>query len=137
MRRDREGTAVGGVALRGISKRFGGTRVLDDLSLEIAADEFLVVLGPSGCGKSTLLRVIAGLETIDSGSIEIDGRRVEHLPPGERGVAMVFQGYALYPHMTVRQNIAFGLLNAAVPRAEIARRLTEVARMLELDALLE
>jgi multiple sugar transport system ATP-binding protein len=128
---------VGGVALRGISKRFGSTRVLDDLSLEIAADEFLVVLGPSGCGKSTLLRVIAGLESIDAGAIEIDGRRVEHLPPGERGVAMVFQGYALYPHMTVRQNIAFGLLNTAMPRDEIARRLAEVARMLELAALLE
>jgi len=128
---------VSGLALRGISKRFGGTLVLDEVSLEIAADEFLVVLGPSGCGKSTLLRVIAGLESIDSGVIEIDGQRVDELPPGRRGVAMVFQSYALYPHMTVRQNIAFGLVNTGVARGEIERRIAEVARMLELDHLLE
>jgi multiple sugar transport system ATP-binding protein len=128
---------VGGLALKDVSKRFGGALVLDKLSLDIAADEFLVVLGPSGCGKSTLLRVIAGLESIDSGVIEIDGRRVDQLPPGRRGVAMVFQGYALYPHMTVRQNIAFGLINAGVPREEIERRVAEVARMLELQPLLE
>jgi multiple sugar transport system ATP-binding protein len=128
---------VGGLALRGISKRFGGTLVLNDVSLEIAADEFVVVLGPSGCGKSTLLRVIAGLESIDSGVIEIDGQRVDELPPGKRGVAMVFQSYALYPHMTVRQNIAFGLVNTGVARSEIARRIAEVARMLEIEHLLE
>jgi multiple sugar transport system ATP-binding protein len=128
---------VGGLALRGISKRFGGTLVLNDVSLEIAADEFVVVLGPSGCGKSTLLRVIAGLESVDSGVIEIDGRRVDELPPGKRGVAMVFQSYALYPHMTVRQNIAFGLVNTGVARNEITRRIAEVARMLEIEHLLE
>ena len=126
-----------GLALRGIVKRFGHTVVLDNISLQVGTDEFLVVLGPSGCGKSTLLRAIAGLESIDSGEIEIDGQRVEHLPPGKRGVAMVFQGYALYPHMTVRGNIAFGLKNARVARAEIERRIAEVARMLELEPLLE
>ena len=105
-----------GLALKGISKRFGNTVVLDNVSLDIGANEFLVVLGPSGCGKSTLLRAIAGLESIDSGAIEIDGQRVDHLPPGKRGVAMVFQSYALYPHMTVRENISFGLNNVGVGR---------------------
>src|SRR5277367_6515436 len=100
------------------------------------ADEFVVVLGPSGCGKSTLLRGIAGLETIDSGEIEIDGKRVDHLPPGKRGVAMVFQSYALYPHMTVFENMAFGLGNVGVARAEIERRITDAARMLEMEHLL-
>jgi len=131
------GGGVGNLALRGVSKRFGSTVVLDDVSLEIGADEFLVVLGPSGCGKSTLLRAIAGLETIDAGEIEIDGARVDHLPPGKRGVAMVFQGYALYPHMTVRGNIAFGLKNIGTERAEIDRRISAVARMLEIEHLLE
>jgi multiple sugar transport system ATP-binding protein len=128
---------VGGLALRGIVKHFGATPVLDHLSLDIGASEFLVVLGPSGCGKSTLLRAIAGLESIEGGEIDIDGRRVDQLPPGQRGVAMVFQGYALYPHMTVRGNIDFGLRNARLPRAEIARRVAEVARTLELEPLLE
>jgi multiple sugar transport system ATP-binding protein len=127
---------VGGLALRGIVKRFG-TPVLDHLSLDIGATEFLVVLGPSGCGKSTLLRAIAGLESIDDGEIEIDGRRVDQLPPGERGVAMVFQGYALYPHMTVRGNIDFGLRNAGMARTDIARRVADVARTLELTPLLD
>ncbi len=128
---------MGGLALRGIVKQFGGTAVLDGLSLDIGATEFVVILGPSGCGKSTLLRAIAGLEAIDAGEIEIDGRRVDQLPPGERGVAMVFQGYALYPHMTVRGNIDFGLRNARLGREEIARRVAEVARTLELEPLLE
>jgi multiple sugar transport system ATP-binding protein len=125
-----------GLALKGISKRFGSTVVLDNVSLDIGANEFLVVLGPSGCGKSTLLRAIAGLESIDSGAIEIDGQRVDHLPPGKRGVAMVFQGYALYPHMTVRENISFGLVNVGVARMEIDRRILDVARMLEMEPLL-
>ena len=107
---------MSGLALRNVSKRFGDTPVLDDVSLEIGADELLVVLGPSGCGKSTLLRVIAGLETIDSGEILIDGGRVDRLPPGKRGVAMVFQSYALYPHMSVRENMAFGLVNIGTAR---------------------
>jgi multiple sugar transport system ATP-binding protein len=125
-----------GLALKGISKRFGRTLVLDNVSLEVGASEFLVVLGPSGCGKSTLLRAIAGLESIDSGAIEIDGLRVDHLPPGKRGVAMVFQGYALYPHMKVRDNIAFGLVNIGIPRQQIDCRIAEVARMLEIEQLL-
>jgi multiple sugar transport system ATP-binding protein len=132
-----KGGDLGNLALRGVSKRFGSTVVLDDVSLEIGANEFLVVLGPSGCGKSTLLRAIAGLESIDAGEIEIDGVRVDRLPPGKRGVAMVFQGYALYPHMTVRGNIAFGLKNVGTERAEIDRRIAEVARMLEMEHLLE
>ena len=126
-----------GLAINGISKRFGATLVLDNVSLRVGAEEFLVVLGPSGCGKSTLLRVVAGLESIDSGSIDIAGRRVDQLAPGERGVAMVFQGYALYPHMTVRGNIDFALRNAGMPKPEIERRVTEVARTLELEALLD
>ena len=127
---------MSGVTVRGISKRFGTALVLDDVSFEIGASEFLVVLGPSGCGKSTLLRAIAGLESIDSGTIEIDGQRVDHLPPGKRGVAMVFQSYALYPHMTVRENMSFGLNNIGVERQEIERRIGEVARMLEMQQLL-
>jgi multiple sugar transport system ATP-binding protein len=128
---------LGNLALRGVSKRFGSTVVLDDVSLEIGSSEFLVVLGPSGCGKSTLLRAIAGLESIDAGEIEIDGKRVDQLPPGQRGVAMVFQGYALYPHMTVRGNIVFGLKNVGTAASEIERRVAEVARMLEMEHLLD
>jgi len=122
--------------VRSLSKRFGSTLVLDDVSLESGPSEFLVVLGPSGCGKSTLLRAIAGLESIDSGTIEIDGQRVDHLPPGKRGVAMVFQSYALYPHMTVRENMSFGLNNIGVGRQEVERRIAEVTRMLEMQQLL-
>jgi multiple sugar transport system ATP-binding protein len=128
---------LAGLALKGVSKRFGATLVLDNVSLEVGAEEFLVVLGPSGCGKSTLLRVVAGLESISGGSIEIDGRRVDHLPPGQRGVAMVFQGYALYPHMTVRANIDFGLRNAGMPRADIEERVAAVAHTLELTQMLD
>jgi len=128
---------VSGLALRNVSKRFGDTPVLDDVSLEIGADELLVVLGPSGCGKSTLLRAIAGLETIDEGQILIDGARVDRLAPGKRGVAMVFQSYALYPHMSVRENMAFGLVNIGTARAEIDRRIAQAARMLEMEHLLD
>ena len=111
-----------GVSLAGVSKRFGDTRVFDNLSLDIPAGEFVVFLGPSGCGKSTLLRAIAGLEAIDAGTILIDGRRVDDLPPGARNVAMVFQQYALYPHMSVRENLAFGLRNAGVAAGTISER---------------
>jgi multiple sugar transport system ATP-binding protein len=127
---------VSGLALRGVSKRFGDSLVLADLSLEIAAGEFVVVLGPSGCGKSTLLRVIAGLEPIDSGEIELAGQRIDRLPPGQRGVALVFQSYALYPHMTIRENMEFGLRNVGIARKEIERRTAEAARMLEMETLL-
>jgi multiple sugar transport system ATP-binding protein len=120
-----------------VSKSFGATRVIDDVSLTIGAKEFVVFLGPSGCGKSTLLRMIAGLESVDAGEIRIDGRRVDQLPPGERGVAMVFQHYALYPHMSVRENMSFGLRNVRLPPAEIDKRVASAAKMLEIEPLLD
>lgn len=125
------------VALKNVAKSFGPTCPVDELTLDIHSGEFLVLLGPSGCGKSTLLRLIAGLETLDSGEIHIGDRRVDHLAPGERGVAMVFQNYALYPHMTVYGNLAFGLRNARVPEPEVRRRAEEAGRLLEIDALLD
>jgi len=120
-----------------VSKTFGTTKVIDNVSLTIGANEFVVFLGPSGCGKSTLLRMIAGLESVDEGEIRIDGRRVDQLPPGERGVAMVFQHYALYPHMSVRENMSFGLRNVNLPQAEIDKRVAAAAKMLEIEPLLE
>ncbi|MGR4863644.1 ABC transporter ATP-binding protein [Caulobacter sp. LARHSG274] len=124
------------VRLEQLSKSFGPVAVLDDLSLDIAAGEFIAFLGPSGCGKSTLLRMIAGLETVEQGQIHIGERRVDPLPPGDRGVAMVFQHYALYPHMTIFENMAFGLRNARVPKAEIEARVAEAARILEIERFL-
>ncbi|MFC4845530.1 ABC transporter ATP-binding protein [Hephaestia sp. GCM10023244] len=123
--------------LDGVSKRYGATTVIDRLSLTIGAGEFVVFLGPSGCGKSTLLRMIAGLESVDGGEIRIGERRVDRLPPGDRGVAMVFQNYALYPHMSVRENMAFGLRNARVPADEIERRVAAAADALEIATLLD
>jgi multiple sugar transport system ATP-binding protein len=120
-----------------VAKAFGATKVLDNISLTIQENEFVVLLGPSGCGKSTLLRMIAGLESVDEGEIRIDGRRVDELPPGERGVAMVFQHYALYPHMTVRENMSFGLRNVRLPQHEIDRRVAAAAKMLEIEMLLD
>jgi multiple sugar transport system ATP-binding protein len=119
--------------LHEIYKSFGATSVLDGVSLELEAREFVAFLGPSGSGKSTLLRIIAGLETPDSGEVVLDGVRIDTLPPGDRGVAMVFQHYALYPHMTVRENMAFGLRNIGVPKEEIETRVSEAARMLEIE----
>jgi multiple sugar transport system ATP-binding protein len=127
---------VSGIEIKGVSKAFGATQVLDDISLSIASNEFVAFLGPSGCGKTTLLRLIAGLEVVDSGEIHIGDRRVDTLAPGARGVALVFQNYALYPHMTVADNMAFGLKNTGVKKDEITRRVEEAARILELDALL-
>jgi multiple sugar transport system ATP-binding protein len=120
-----------------VSKAFGQAKVIDNVSLTVGANEFLVFLGPSGCGKSTLLRMIAGLESVDEGEIRIGGKRVDRLPPGERGVAMVFQHYALYPHMTVRENMSFGLRNVKLGEAEITRRVADAAKMLEIEHLLE
>jgi multiple sugar transport system ATP-binding protein len=120
-----------------IRKAFGATPVLDGVSLTMDAKEFIAFLGPSGSGKSTLLRIIAGLETADSGEVRLDGERIDTLPPGRRGVAMVFQHYALYPHMSVRENMAFGLKNAKVPAAEIAARVAQAAKVLEVEALLD
>jgi multiple sugar transport system ATP-binding protein len=116
-----------------IRKSFGATSVLDGITLNLAAREFIAFLGPSGSGKSTLLRIIAGLESADAGEVRLDGERIDTLPPGKRGVAMVFQHYALYPHMTVRENMAFGLRNARVPRDQIDARVAEAARVLEIE----
>jgi multiple sugar transport system ATP-binding protein len=128
---------LAGVRLAEVGKAYGAVTVIERLSLEIAAGEFMVFLGPSGCGKSTLLRMIAGLETVDTGEIRIGERRVDTLPPGERGVAMVFQHYALYPHLSVRENMAFGLRNLHVPAPEIASRIAAAAASLEIEALLD
>src|SRR5437870_5059900 len=110
------------LSLTGLRKSFGTVDVIRGVDLEVADGEFLVLVGPSGCGKSTLLRMIAGLEAISDGELMIDGKRANERTAAERGLAMVFQSYALYPHMTVRQNIAFGLENARLPRAEITER---------------
>lgn len=123
--------------LKGVRKSFGSTPVLDDVSLTLEAREFIAFLGPSGSGKSTLLRIIAGLESADAGEVWLEGRQIDQLPPGKRGVAMVFQHYALYPHMSVRENMAFGLKNSRVSKNEIERRVGDAARVLEIEPLLE
>ena len=115
----------------------GGVKAIDGLSLEVRDGEFMVLVGPSGCGKSTALRSIAGLEEISSGTITIGDRVVNDLPPKDRDIAMVFQNYALYPHMTVEQNLAFGLQLRKTPKDEIKRRVTEAAKMLGLDQYLK
>ncbi|MBN8503986.1 MAG: ABC transporter ATP-binding protein [Burkholderiales bacterium] len=122
--------------LQRLRKSFGATPILHGIDLDIPDGEFVVVLGPSGCGKSTLLRLIAGLDHPDAGDIAIGGRSVVGLDPAHRGVAMVFQNYALYPHMTVRENLAFGLENLKTPAQEIERRVALAAQMLQLDTLL-
>ena len=127
---------MAGISLQRVSKRFGTVEVIREVSLDVASGELVVFLGPSGSGKTTLLRMIAGLESIDAGALTIDGVRSEGLPPGQRNLAMVFQNYALYPHMTVAENMAFGLRNVRVPPEEIRGRVAEAARMLEMEALL-
>lgn len=125
------------VSLQGVNKIFkGNTPIVKDLSLEVNDSEFLVLVGPSGCGKTTTLRMIAGLEEVTSGNIYIEGRLVNNLSPKDRDIAMVFQNYALYPHMNVYDNMAFGLKLRKVPRPEINRRVNEVADLLELKELL-
>ena len=121
--------------LRGVRKSFGELEVVHGVDLDIADREFVVFVGPSGCGKSTLLRMIAGLEEISAGEIAIDGRVVNELDPRDRDIAMVFQDYALYPHMTVFENMAFSLRYRGVGREEIKRRVAEAARILEIEAL--
>jgi ABC-type sugar transport systems, ATPase components len=125
------------IRLARVSKTFGAVTAVDDISLEIADGEFLVLVGPSGCGKSTLLRMIAGLEEVSGGEISIGDRDVTDLAPRSRDIAMVFQSYALYPHMTVRQNMGYGLKARRTPKPEIARRVAEVAELLGLADLLE
>jgi multiple sugar transport system ATP-binding protein len=125
------------VQFAGVSKHFGPTRVIDGVGLDIEPGEFIVFVGPSGCGKSTLLRLIAGLEEPSAGSIHISGRDVTHTHPSKRGVAMVFQSYALYPHMSVAENMAFGLRIQKSPKEEIDARVRRAASILQLEALLD
>jgi multiple sugar transport system ATP-binding protein len=128
---------MAGIELDGVGKTYGSVRAVEEVSLRIADGEFLVLVGPSGCGKSTLLRMIAGLEETTEGEIRIGGNDVTDLPPRKRDVAMVFQTYALYPHLSVRQNIGYGLKTRRVEKAEIARRVADVAALLGLEDLLD
>ena len=125
------------VTLSEVRKAYSGFEVVHGIDLEVQSGEFLVLVGPSGCGKSTLLRMIAGLEDITDGTIAIGDRVVNDLPASQRNLSMVFQSYALYPHMTVRKNLAFGLSNLRMPKDEIARRVADAARILRIEDLLE
>ena len=128
---------MGTIGLDRVEKWFAEQQVIKGVDLEIADGEFLIFVGPSGCGKSTLLRLISGLEEASRGRIVIDGKDVTALPPAVRGLSMVFQSYALYPHMSVRQNMGFGLKTAGAPKTEIAAKVGEAARILKLDELLD
>ena len=128
---------MGSVRLRDVRKSFGEVEVIKGVDIDVEDGEFVVFVGPSGCGKSTLLRMIAGLEDITSGTLEIDGRVVNEVPPKERGIAMVFQTYAIFPHMTVRENVAFGLTIAGAPKAEKQAKVAEAARILQMEHLLD
>ncbi|HET7903743.1 MAG TPA: sn-glycerol-3-phosphate ABC transporter ATP-binding protein UgpC [Candidatus Eisenbacteria bacterium] len=128
---------MAGVTLRSVAKRFGETSVIEKVDLDIQDREFMVLVGPSGCGKSTLLRMIAGLEEITAGEILIGDRVVNDVPPKDRDIAMVFQSYALYPHMTIRENLEFGLKIRKAPRPEIDRLVAEAAQILGIDDLLD
>ena len=121
------------VSLRGVRKSYGAIEVVHGVDLDIKSGEFVVFVGPSGCGKSTLLRMIAGLEPITGGDISIGGKVVNDVPSPQRGIAMVFQSYALYPHMTVYENMAFGLKLAKTPKAEVDQRVREAARILQIE----
>jgi len=125
------------VTFENVSKLYGDVQAVNDLSLEIGDGEFMVLVGPSGCGKTTSLRMIAGLEEISSGTVRIGDRVVNDVPPKDRDIAMVFQSYALYPHMSVRENLAFGLKLRKVPKAEIERRVNETAETIQLGKLLD
>src|SRR5207342_3682215 len=129
--------AMAQVSLRKVVKRFDDTEAVRGIDLDIADKEFVVLVGPSGCGKSTTLRMIAGLEEISAGEIAVDGEVVNDVPPKDRDMAMVFQNYALYPHMTVYENMSFGLRLKHYPKDEIARRVQEAARILDITELLE
>jgi len=125
------------VSLRDIKKSFGQTHVIHGITTEIVDGEFIVIVGPSGCGKSTLLRMVAGLETVTSGDVLIGGERANGKEPMDRDIAMVFQNYALYPHMSVRQNMGYGLKIAKLPKDQIEAKVKDAARLLQLDALLD
>ncbi|WP_026792876.1 ABC transporter ATP-binding protein [Pleomorphomonas oryzae] len=125
------------VTLRDVRKSFGAVEIIKGVDLDIKSGEFVVFVGPSGCGKSTLLRMIAGLETITAGDLAIGGDRMNEVDPSQRGIAMVFQSYALYPHMTVRENMGFALRFAGLPKAEIRKQVDEAARILELEPLMD
>jgi multiple sugar transport system ATP-binding protein len=134
---EKNGTAMSSLSLRNIKKRFGRVDVIRGIDLDVTDGEFVVFVGPSGCGKSTLLRMISGLEDITEGELRIGDRLVNEVQPARRGVAMVFQSYALYPHLNVRDNMGFGLKVRRVPAPERAARVDEAAAMLKLDALLD
>ncbi len=125
------------VRLTDIRKRFGALEIIKGVDLSIEAGEFVVFVGPSGCGKSTLLRMIAGLEDISSGELSIGGTVMNDVDPSKRGIAMVFQSYALYPHMTVRENMGFALKFAGMAKADVDNRVNDAARILELEPLLD
>jgi multiple sugar transport system ATP-binding protein len=125
------------IGLEHVGKSYGTVEVLHDISLDIQESEFMVVVGPSGCGKSTLIRMLAGFERPSCGAIRFDGTLMNETPPGQRGVAMVFQNYALYPHMTGRDNIAFGLRNLRTPEPEVEKRVQAVAEILQIEPLLD
>ena len=124
------------ISLQNLKKSFGETKVIHDLSIDVKDGELIVIVGPSGCGKSTLLRMVAGLEDANEGNILIDNKKVNELEPMERNIAMVFQNYALYPHMTVFENMAYGLKIAKIPKEEINSRVQKAADILELEELL-
>jgi multiple sugar transport system ATP-binding protein len=128
---------MAGIRIESVRKAYGALTVVKDFSLDIADGEFVVLVGPSGCGKSTMLKILAGLEPASSGRVLIGGRDVTDLAPGDRDVAMVFQNYALYPHLTVRKNIGFGLKMRGTPAAEIERRVQEAAKILAIEHLLD
>src|ERR1700749_728796 len=124
------------LSVRDVTKRFGSSEVLKAVNLEMGSGDFTVLVGPSGCGKSTLLNIIAGLERPSAGVVEIGGRVVDDVPPKDRDIAMVFQSYALYPSMTVRQNITFGMECRHVPKRQQEAALANVARLLQIEPLL-
>lgn len=128
---------MAGITLKGLKKSYGTAHVIKGVDIEIEDGEFVVFVGPSGCGKSTLLRMIAGLEDISAGELSIGGKVVNDLPPKDRGVAMVFQSYAIFPHMSVRENVAFGLTIAGASKAEKAEKVAEAARILQMEHLLD
>ncbi|QFS81703.1 sn-glycerol-3-phosphate import ATP-binding protein UgpC [Roseivivax sp. THAF40] len=125
------------IQIKNVAKRFGAYQALHDINLTISDREFMVLLGASGCGKTTLLRIVAGLETATTGEVWIGGRRVDHLPPKDRGIAMVFQNYAVFPHLTVFENIGFGLRMQKLPDAEVKKRVERCASLMHIEQLLK